>query len=239
MGRPAAAKRVAHLLVDGLHVVVRVEIARAAPIVLEIVDAPGGPGAGVLLLVGVAAFVAGAGVGSGRGIDADLETLAVDVIGQRFHVGEFLIASDIALGVAIGFPGVVDIDVLIAGGLHAVGRHGVGDGADGLVVDTAGELVPTVPAHGRSAGESVVADLVERGQGETGGHGALAGGNAVGDPLGGGGFGIAAVEDVEFLAGELDRVGGAAVGVAIPHGGCEGDAVGAGLGIRDGVEELA
>src|ERR1035441_2100554 len=98
----------------------------SAPVVFEIVDAPGRVGLGVLFFVLVAALVAGAGLGTGRGIDAEFEALAVDVGGQRLHVGEFVVGGDIAGGIAAGFPGIVDVDVDIAGLAHAGLDDGVG-----------------------------------------------------------------------------------------------------------------
>src|SRR5204863_3861569 len=81
--RPAGfEQRVAHFLINGLHFFIGVEGAGAAPVVFEIVDAPGGESFGVLLFVAVAAFVAGAGVGTGRRVDADFQAVAVDVIGE-------------------------------------------------------------------------------------------------------------------------------------------------------------
>ena len=41
----------------------------------------------------------------GRGVDADLETLGVNVVGQRLHVGELRVGMEHAVGVALAFPG--------------------------------------------------------------------------------------------------------------------------------------
>jgi hypothetical protein len=46
-------------------------------------------------------------------------------------------------------PAIVNVDVLITGVLHAVGRHRVRGFADELFVDVAGEFIPTVPTHRR------------------------------------------------------------------------------------------
>ena len=64
-------------------------VAEAAEVVLEVVDAPGGVGVGVLLLVAERAFESGAGFGARGGVDAELEAFGVDVVGEGFHVGEF------------------------------------------------------------------------------------------------------------------------------------------------------
>ena len=60
----------------------------AAQVVLEVIDAPVGIHLGVLFFVAERAFVVGAGLGAGRGVDAELEALGVDVVGERFHVRE-------------------------------------------------------------------------------------------------------------------------------------------------------
>ena len=74
----------------------------------------------------------------------------MNVVGQRLHVGEFVIGVQHAIRVALAFPGVVDVDVNVAGIFHAGGDNLVGGVANVLVSDLAGEVVPTVPAHGRS-----------------------------------------------------------------------------------------
>ena len=65
-----------------------------APVVLDVVDAPLRPRLDVLRLVLVApgeSLLTGAR--AGRRIDADLEALAVHVVGERLHVGEFVVRS--------------------------------------------------------------------------------------------------------------------------------------------------
>jgi len=58
-------------------------------------------------------------------------------------------------GVALALPGVVDVDVDVAGVAHAGGDEQVGGVADVLVGDLAGEEVPAVPAHGRGGGDGL------------------------------------------------------------------------------------
>jgi hypothetical protein len=58
-----------------------------APVFLEVVDAPGGVLAGVLVLVADGAGAAGAGLGADVGVDAELEALGVDVVGERLDAG--------------------------------------------------------------------------------------------------------------------------------------------------------
>src|SRR6266567_6377614 len=54
MGRPVGLQGVAHFFVNGRHLLFLVDLFRAAPIVLEIIDAPASPGTGILLFVLVA-----------------------------------------------------------------------------------------------------------------------------------------------------------------------------------------
>src|SRR5262249_9469660 len=85
-----------------------------APIVLEVINAPFGKGSRVLLFVLIAGFKSGARLGAGRGVYAELETLAVNVIGERFHVAKLLVGLNLSALIALRFPGVINVDVLIA-----------------------------------------------------------------------------------------------------------------------------
>ncbi len=78
----------------------------------------------------------------------------MNVVRQRFHVRELVIGLDDARGVALAFPGVVDIDVEVAGVPHAGGDEGIGGFADRLVGDLARKVVPTIPAHGWCGAQS-------------------------------------------------------------------------------------
>ena len=80
----------------------------------------------------------------------------MDVVGEGLHVGELVVGLDVAAGVALAFPGVVDVDVDVAGVAHAGGDEEVGGVADVLVGDLAGEEVPAVPAHGWGGGDGFV-----------------------------------------------------------------------------------
>src|SRR5689334_24036532 len=64
-GTPNLLKRITHLLVNGLHVLVFVDIGCAAPIVLEVIDAPRSVRAGILQLMAITAFISGASVRTG------------------------------------------------------------------------------------------------------------------------------------------------------------------------------
>src|SRR5580700_4299082 len=57
IGRFAVQQRVAHLLVDRLHVRIAIDRSSAAPVVLQIVDAPGGKSLRVLVLMAIAPHV--------------------------------------------------------------------------------------------------------------------------------------------------------------------------------------
>src|SRR5579872_2532666 len=56
---------------------------------------------------------------------------------------------DETLGIALAFPAVVNVDVLVASGFHSARNHRVRLCADSCVADLAGKMIPTVPAHGR------------------------------------------------------------------------------------------
>src|SRR5437016_1561179 len=66
IGRACCPQCVAHFLVHGLHFRSRIDFQRAAPVVLQIIDAPGRPRLGILLLVLIAAFIVGARLGPWR-----------------------------------------------------------------------------------------------------------------------------------------------------------------------------
>ena len=66
--------------------------------------------------------------------------------------GNFAVAVDDAGGVSVALPGVVDVDVDVAGVAHAGGDEEVGGVADVFVGDFAGEEVPAIPAHGGCGG---------------------------------------------------------------------------------------
>ena len=119
-GPPRARQGVVHLLVRGLHLGGLIDPRSAAPIVLQVIDAPVGVLLGVLFLVAVAPFVFGAGLRSRRRVDTQLQSLAVDVVGQRLHVRELLVRLNHAARVALPLPAVVDVDVDVARVLHAV-----------------------------------------------------------------------------------------------------------------------
>ena len=151
--RPARrGERVAHRLValDG-----RAQLV-VAVVVFEIVDAPPGERRRVRHLVVDTRRSLLARHGAGRRVDADLEALGVDVVGQPLHAVRKTrrVGRQVAQRVSRRrFPTVVDVDVLVAGVAHARRHHCVGRLANEILVDAATELVPAVPAHRRRRGE--------------------------------------------------------------------------------------
>src|ERR1700761_8002789 len=78
-----------HLLgfVDGrlfLHDV----MAKAAEVVLEVVKAPRSVEFGILFFMAKRGSEAGAGLGSGSGVETDLEAFGVNIVGEGLHVRE-------------------------------------------------------------------------------------------------------------------------------------------------------
>ena len=154
-GAAAPRQGPAHLLVGRLKVGVMVDSGSAAPIVFEIVDSPLGESLRILLLVTVTSLIAATGHRPGRGVDAQLQSTAVNVVRERLHVGKLGVGDDVALGVAPTLPGVVDVNENIAGRGHAAGHYCVRGLAHRDVVDLVAEMIPAVPAHRRSQGQSV------------------------------------------------------------------------------------
>src|SRR5215472_13433324 len=160
-GAVGGVQRFAHLLVHGTHGRVGIEVAGATPVVLEVIDAPFSVGFCVLGFVAVAAFITGAGVRTGRGVDAELQSLGGNIVGERLHVGELLVAMNNAFGVAVALPGVVDVEVDVSGIAHTAGDEGIGHFADRLVVNLAREEIPAVPAHRGRLGKAVGREIFD------------------------------------------------------------------------------
>ncbi len=150
---------VAHGLVPGPGVDALV----VAVVVLEVVDAPGRPQVGVLLLVAEPAGEAldVTGVVAGAGVDAELQALAVHVVGEGLDAVREAdrVGHQVAARVALGLgPAVVEVDVLVAGRLEALGDEDVGDALDHRLVELGPAVggVPVVEAHLRRQVEAVV-----------------------------------------------------------------------------------
>ncbi len=141
------AQRHGHDRIVGLGIVG----AGLAPVVFQVVDAPARIGLGVLVFMAARARMVAAGFQAGVGIDAELQPLGMDVVGQGLDARRKAlgVGDDEAVFIAALLPAVVDDDVLIAGGLHAGRHHGVGGAANLGFVDIAVEVVPGIPAHRR------------------------------------------------------------------------------------------
>ena len=114
----------------------------------------------------VASLIATANLWPGRGVDADLETLGVNVVGQGLHIGKARISDDISVGIAGTGPAFVDNDVFVARCSHSTGDHGVRHLPYGSVVKLVVIMIPAIPAHRRRADEAVVGLVRERRQGQ-------------------------------------------------------------------------
>ena len=79
----------------------------------------------------------------------------MNVVGQRLHVGKSFVGMQNTLRIALALPGVVNVDVDVAGIAHAGLDQHVGGGAHIRIGDVLGEVVPTVPAHGRRGGDGL------------------------------------------------------------------------------------
>src|SRR5262249_49845986 len=68
--------------------------------------------------------------------------------------------DEAALPIACHFPAIIDHNVLVSRGLHAARHHRVGSLPDQLGGYVTAEMIPTVPAHWRSARQAVIPWLV-------------------------------------------------------------------------------
>ena len=126
-----------------------------APVVFQIVDAPRRVLQRVLIFVAETAGPSGASLRSGIGINAELQPERMNVVADGLHAMRkaLRVGDDVGIGVAAHLPAVVNVDVDVARVFHARLHHGVGHALDHVFADVAGELVPRVPAHGRSERE--------------------------------------------------------------------------------------
>ena len=154
-------ERCAHHTIRFLAVVergIRRDLAVRAPVVLQVVEAPLRVRLRVLFLVLVAAGVdALARERPGRRVETDLQSLAVDVVSEPFHVRKLLVRRDLAVRVARPLPRIVDVDELIALRRETGAHHGVGRRAHFFCIDRAAPDVPRVPAERRRLRERVIA----------------------------------------------------------------------------------
>ena len=105
-----------------------------------------------------AAWTTGAGLAAGVGVNAELQSLGVNIISKSLNAGREVlrIGDDVAVLVARDLPAIVDDDVLVAGIFHAGFDHGIGHAADHLFIYIAAEFIPTVPAHWRGERETFI-----------------------------------------------------------------------------------
>src|SRR5207244_1561494 len=85
------------------------------------------------------------------GVDAGLQALAVDVVGDGAHAAGPLTGVDGDVAVAVPGalpPALVDVDVPVAGGGESGRDERVDLLLDDVVIDLRGEAVPGGPAHG-------------------------------------------------------------------------------------------
>src|SRR5437660_8631777 len=115
-GPACGIERIANEGVSGLCILRR----GVAPVVLQIVDAPGSVLQSVLIFMSQAAWSLGASHTARVGIDPTLQSQRVNVVRQRFDSRgkAFSIGYDVAALIALHLPAVVDHHVLIAGILH-------------------------------------------------------------------------------------------------------------------------
>ena len=144
-----------------------------APVVLEEVEAPLDEARRVLRLVLPGPVKARAREGARRRVDARFQPQAMDVAGQRLHVGEAAVGVDHAafvprrdllvriLGPRPAHPRIVDVHVLVAVVREARLDHDVRRLAHQGVARLLVEGVPVVPAHRRREGQRVADDDAE------------------------------------------------------------------------------
>src|SRR2546421_2795245 len=130
----------------------------AAPVVLQVIDAPARVLHRVLKFVPLAARPLCACQFSSIRIQSELQPFRVDVIRQRFDTGResLRVGNDESIFIAAHLPAIVDHDVLITRILHSARHHRVGHGLDHVFADVAAEFVPAVPAHRRRLCHAVV-----------------------------------------------------------------------------------
>src|SRR5437016_6117625 len=147
IGRPAWASvtkfRILHFWIKALGV---------APIYFDVIHSPRCVSLGILQFVVQTTGTLLTGEGAGIGINAQFQSLAVYVAGKSFDAGgkSGCIGNDVSLGITADLPAIIDVDVLVAGGLHAGAHHCVGGFTDQLLAYITGEFIPTIPAHRRS-----------------------------------------------------------------------------------------
>ena len=143
----------------------------AAPVVLHVVKTPSRPRRRVNRLISPTARATAAGERTRRGVNPDLESLRVHVVGKPLHVGEACVRDDRAvtpphrpMNVGMGVitlvvaPEVVDVHIAPAEVDETLAHEGVCRGTDVIRRDGACEAVPRVPPHRRRKGDAIADD---------------------------------------------------------------------------------
>ena len=124
---------------------------RVAVVILQIVDAPRGEGACVLLLKAQACCPSATSELRCIRVDAELQSLRVNIVGERLYARRELlrVGYDVVLSVASALPEVIDEDIFVAGIAKSAFDHSVGCLAYELLVDVSLKEVPCHPTHWR------------------------------------------------------------------------------------------
>ena len=85
----------------------------------------------------------------------------MNVISESFHSGRkaLRIGQDVSLSVSIDLPAIVDDEINVTGVAHAARHHRIRHLLNELLAHIAGKLVPAIPTHRRSLGESVIESM--------------------------------------------------------------------------------
>ena len=121
-----------------------------AVIVLEVVDTPGGVGVDIDLLVTEGTGSASAGLVASIGVDAELEALGVDVVGESLHAGGETLRifnDNVSLLITVNLPAVIEVEVLVAELEESLLDHDIGSISGELLGNVAAEFLPGVETH--------------------------------------------------------------------------------------------
>src|SRR3984957_19804402 len=149
--RPSSSRQsITHLLIKAADILRGrlINSAGAAEIVFKIVHTPRRISGCVLLFMPITTFIPCAGLRSWRGVNANLQSLRMNIIGKSLHVRKFCVCDDIAIGVSPSLPGVINVDVDVPGFAHPAGDDSVSRLTDGGIIHFPCKLVPAIPAHG-------------------------------------------------------------------------------------------
>src|SRR5690606_296911 len=127
-------------------------LARIAPVIFDVVDAPARILRRILELIALAPGPARASVRAGITVDAEFETPRMKIVAPRLHAGRkaFRMRLDVAPRIALPMPAIVKIYIDIAGIAKARGDNCIGSRLDQVLVDLAAVMIPAVPAERRS-----------------------------------------------------------------------------------------